>query len=153
MFAGTAFHCHDSQLPGKLPSCVTGWIESDTTLLFVWRFECDGLLQGPFHVEKPTADKEVKVRLERKEDQGPMHTVFRVDGRYLNAQGQSACRWTIRYRFFAGRPAIGITHSFTWIGEPEKVKIKDLGEGLLLAWPALPCRLRRRLRTNRGRPL
>ena len=69
-------------------------------------------------------EKNIKVVLER---EGPLTTTIRVDGRYMSAAGEPACRWTIRYHFHAGQPSIGLTHTFTWIGDPEKLKIKDLG--------------------------
>jgi len=57
---------------------------------------------------------------------GPLHSVIRVDGRYVDDEGNPSCRWTARLHFYAGQPMIGITHTFTWIGEVDQLKIRDL---------------------------
>jgi len=51
--------------------------------------------------------------------------VIRVDGRYVDDDGNPSCRWTARLHFYAGQPMIGITHTFTWIGNVDQLKIRD----------------------------
>jgi hypothetical protein len=68
--------------------------------------------------------------------EGPLHTVIRVDGRYVDREGRPSCRWAARLYFFAGRPFIQITHTFTWIGKPDELKIRDLALSFGLNGPA-----------------
>jgi len=67
------------------------------------------------------------------ETEGPLHTVIRVDGRYVDEAGNPTCRWTARLHFYAGRPEIGLTHTFTWIGRADQFKIRDLAISFGLA--------------------
>ena len=80
-----------------------------------------------------SADPESHATVELK---GPFHTVIRVEGRYIDAAGKSCCRWAARLHFFAGRPYIQITHTFTWIGKPDELKIRDLALSFGLKQPA-----------------
>jgi hypothetical protein len=64
-----------------------------------------------------------KATLERS---GPLHATVRVDGRYVDSRNNPSCKWTARLHFYAGRPEIGITHTFSWIGNPGALKIRDL---------------------------
>jgi metallo-beta-lactamase class B len=60
------------------------------------------------------------------ESEGPLHLVIRVDGHYADSAGKPSCKWTARLHFYAGRPEIGITHTFAWIGRADQFKIRDL---------------------------
>jgi hypothetical protein len=86
-------------------------------------------LDGKRHSEK--AEKAV---LER---QGPLHSTVRVDGQYLDETGKPSCRWTARLHFYAGRPEMGITHTFFWIGRQDKFGIRDLAISFGLKQPAV----------------
>ncbi|MBC8875577.1 MAG: hypothetical protein H8E44_39625 [Planctomycetes bacterium] len=67
---------------------------------------------------------------------GPLHATIRVDGRYVDPEGDPSCKWTARLHFFAGQPAIQIDHRFTWIGKAEELKIRDLAISFGLKQPA-----------------
>ncbi len=78
-------------------------------------------LEGARHAD--AGDKDVQAHLET---QGPLHTVVRVEGRYVDAAGTPSCRWTARLHFYAGQPLIHIVHTFTWIGRGDRFKVRDL---------------------------
>lgn len=78
-------------------------------------------VDGKRHAESRREDTRAAV-----ETEGPLHTVIRVDGRYVDEAGNPSCRWIARLHFYAGRPEIGITHTFTWIGRADQFKIRDL---------------------------
>ncbi|MBC8876669.1 MAG: hypothetical protein H8E44_45145 [Planctomycetes bacterium] len=78
-------------------------------------------------------DKSVRATVELK---GPLHSVICVDGRYVDDEGNPSCRWTARLHFYAGQPMIGITHTFTWIGKVDQLKIRDLAISFGLKTPA-----------------
>jgi hypothetical protein len=78
-------------------------------------------VDGKRHAESRREDTRAAV-----ETEGPLHAVIRVDGRYVDEAGNPSCRWTARLHFYAGRPEIGITHTFTWIGRADQFKIRDL---------------------------
>jgi hypothetical protein len=88
-------------------------------------------LEGNRHVE--ARDDRTSAQVER---DGPLHATIRVDGRYVDAAGRPSCRWTARLHFYAGRPEIGITHTFTWIGRADQFKIRDLALSFGLPKPA-----------------
>jgi hypothetical protein len=79
------------------------------------------------------ADPETRAEIELA---GPLHTVIRVDGRYRGDPGDPSPRWTARLHFHAGRPSIGISHTFVWIGSAETLQIRELALGFRLARPA-----------------
>jgi hypothetical protein len=85
-------------------------------------------VEGKQYTESHREDTRAAVEME-----GPLHTVIRVDGRYADEAGNPSCRWTARLHFYAGRPEIGITHTFTWIGRADQFKIRDLAISFGLA--------------------
>lgn len=59
--------------------------------------------------------------------EGPLHSVVRVDGDYLNpGTGAPTCRFTARMHFYAGQPMIQIVHTFTWVGSQDALQIGEL---------------------------
>ncbi len=67
------------------------------------------------------------------EREGPLHATIRVDGHYEDPKGRPSCRWTARLHFHAGRPAIHVVHTFTWIGRADQLQIRDLALSFGLA--------------------
>lgn len=70
------------------------------------------------------------------ERSGPVHATVRVEGRYVDPAGEPSCRWMARLHFAAGQPQVRIAHTFTWIGGPETLKIRELALSFGLAKPA-----------------
>jgi len=92
-----------------------------------WLVNHDGTRYGEWNDESTRATIELN---------GPAHSVIRVDGRYVDDHGKPSCRWTARLHFYAGQPMIGITHTFTWIGNVDQLKICDLAVSFGLKTPA-----------------
>lgn len=78
-------------------------------------------------------DAEARAELELA---GPLHVVIRVEGRYRGGPQDPAPRWIARLHFHAGRPTIGITHTFVWVGGADALQIRELALGFRLARPA-----------------
>ncbi len=70
------------------------------------------------------------------EREGPLHSTVRVTGRYVDDQGRPSCKWSAALHFYAGRPEIEITHTFTWVGHSDDLQIKDLALTFGLKEPA-----------------
>ncbi len=70
------------------------------------------------------------------EREGPLHSTVRVTGRYVDDQGRPSCKWSAALHFYAGRPEIEITHTFTWVGHSDDLQIKDLALTFGLKDPA-----------------
>jgi len=117
------------EIPGAGPMFSRAWLGQE---LVLEQRAGDGnwltTPDGARHVER--AEKAV---LERT---GPLHATVRVDGAYVDPQGKPSCKWTARLHFYAGRPEIGITHTFTWIGRADQFRIRDLAISFGLAKPA-----------------
>jgi hypothetical protein len=69
------------------------------------------------------------------EQSSPLAAVVRVDGRYRGRTGDPTPRWSARLHFRAGSPALGIVHTFTWVGTADALQVRELALGFKLARP------------------
>ncbi|PTX92575.1 Tat pathway signal sequence domain protein [Opitutus sp. ER46] len=62
------------------------------------------------------------------ERSGPVHAVIKVTGRHLATTGNRAVLpFTVRLSFFAGSPAVRVTHSFVYDLDPQQDALRGIG--------------------------
>lgn len=64
------------------------------------------------------------------EQNGPIRAVLKLEGHHVDSGASPARAWlpfTVRLYFFAGSPALRLTHSLVFDGDPQKDFIKGLG--------------------------
>ena len=75
-----------------------------------------------FRASGPAAETEVVV-----ESEGPTTAIVRLEGWYVDAEGEQCARQITRLQFFAAQPVIKIIHTFVITEDTNHVWFKDIG--------------------------
>ncbi len=65
------------------------------------------------------------------EETGPLRCVVKASGTYGRPGADPVNAFVLRFTFWAGRPEIGVEHTFVWEKDPKRYLIRDFG----LRWP------------------
>lgn len=87
---------------------------------------------GNAHVSSGGEDDARQVEVETA---GAAHTVIKCVGHFVGPNGEQAARYTTRYHFFAGSPAIKVSHAVLILTDTEDLQFKEISWRLPLAAP------------------